>query len=70
MGWRGNLSALEKSAAVGLRREKQRESCTDHWYYHHGIPQPGTLKSGLGAETQASEVSFGEDTRVGCVETA
>ena len=34
------------------------------------IPQPETLKRGLGTETQALDVSSGERTWVGCVETA
>ena len=32
--------------------------------------QPEMLEVGLGAETQAPEVSSGKKTRVGCVETA
>ena len=34
-----------------------------------GTPEPETLRRGLGAETQAPEVSYGERTRVSCVET-
>ena len=59
---------MEKSAAARLRRAKQRE-------LHRpsvplpGTPQPEMLRRGLGAKTQASEVSFGERTRVGYVKT-
>ena len=59
---------MEKSTAARPRRAKQREA-------HRplvppaGSPQPETLQQGLGAETQASEVSSREGTRVGCVET-
>lgn len=35
-GLRGNLKALEKSRAAGLRKPKQKESCTDHEYHHLG----------------------------------
>lgn len=35
-----DLKASEKSRAAGLRRAKQRESNTDHWYHlqgHHSL---------------------------------
>ena len=66
--WRGNLKASEKSSAARLRRAKQKESHRDHHYQHPWTTQPETLRRGLGAETQASEVSSKERTRVGCVE--
>ena len=34
------------------------------------IPQPKRLRRGLGTETQAPEVSSGERSRIGYVETA
>ena len=34
--------------AAGLRRGKQREGCTDLWYYCPLTPQPETLWQGLG----------------------
>ena len=33
---------MEKSAPAGLRREKQKDSHTDHWYHCPQIPQPET----------------------------
>ena len=65
----GSPKASERSAAAEVRREKQRESCTDHGT-SPGTPQPETLGWGLGTETQSSEVSSGENTRTGCVEIA
>ena len=59
---------MEKSVAAGLRRSKQKKSYTDHWYHCPQTPQPETVRWGLGAETQASEVSSRERTRVGCLE--
>ena len=59
--------SLKISTAAGQRGEKQCESCTDHWYHCLG---PETHGSGLGTETQATEVSSRERTKVGCVETA
>ena len=64
-------------ALLANRRAKQNESHTDHLHHY---PRQHTLRclgrgwalrlgQGLGAETQAPEVSSGE-TRVGCVETA
>ena len=41
--WRG-LKVTEKSAAVGLRMEKQNESHTDHlnhWQRHHSMRRSG-----------------------------
>ena len=61
---------LQKSAAVILRRAKQRESHIDHGFHDPWTSQPVTLWWGLGAETQALEVSSWEKTRVGCVEIA
>ena len=52
-----------------LIRAKQRESCIDHMHHrprHHSLRHSDR---GLGAETQAPEVSSGEKTRVGGVET-
>ena len=49
--WRGNIKASEKSTAVGLRRAKQNESLTDHWYHHPKTPQPEIFMWGLDAET-------------------
>ena len=67
---RGNLKASEKSTAAGLKRAKQKESHTNHQYHCPWTPQPEMLRWRLDAETQATEVSSGERTRVGCVETA
>ena len=60
---------MEKSAAAHLRREKQREKHTDHWYYHLAQVSLRYLGRGLGTETQATEVSSRERTKVGYVET-
>ena len=52
-----------------LIRAKQRESCIDHMHHrprHHSLRHSDR---GLGAETQAPEVSSGEKTRVGWVGT-
>ena len=68
--WRGNLKALEKSAAAKLRRTKHKESHTDCWYHYPQTPQPETLRQALSTDTQASEVSSRERTRAGCVERA
>ena len=64
-----DLKASEKSAAVGLRRAKQSERCTDHQYHYPQTPQPEMIRQQLGAETQAPGVSSMERTRVACVET-
>ena len=65
--WR-DLKVAEKSPAAGLRRAKQsessRSSASPPW-----TPQPEMFRWGLGAETQAPEVSSGEQTRIGCVQT-
>ena len=67
--WRGNLKALMKSAAAGPKRVKRRDStqtigttarATTAW----------CTQVGLGTETWASEVGFGERMRIGWVETA
>ena len=65
-----DLKVVEKSAQDGLRRTKQSESHTDHLHHHPWTPLPEMLRSRLGTETQAPEVSSREGTRVGCVETA
>ena len=36
MGRQKDLKFTKKSAAAGLRRAKQSESCTDHLYHHPG----------------------------------
>ena len=64
----GKLQSLREKHS--LRRAKQKGRHTDHEYHHPLTPQPETLGQGLGTETQASEVSSGKRTRVGCVETA
>ena len=67
---KGNLKASEKSTAARLRKAKERESCTDHRYHCPQTSRAETLRWGPGAETQALEVSSGERTGSGCVETA
>ena len=57
---------MGKIAATGLRRAKQSESL----YHHSHIPQTEMLGQGLGTETHNVEVSLGERTSVGYVETA
>lgn len=53
MGQRGSLKASEKSKAAGLRREKQRESCTGDLHHrsgHHDLRHSGgswALRLGL-----------------------
>ena len=59
---------MEKSAAAGLRTAKQSESHTDH--LNHWPEHPEMLGQGLGAETQAPEVSPRESTGAGYVGTA
>ena len=65
-----DLKVSKKSTAAGLRRAKQRESCTDHRSHCPHTPQPEMLGQELGAETQAPEVSSRQNTRLGCGETA
>ena len=60
----------EKSAAARLRKAKKINSCTDTTAPLPQTLQPVMLRLGLGAETQAPEVSSGERNRIGCVETA
>lgn len=36
LGQKGSLRVSEKSTAATLRRAKEREGCTDHWYRHLG----------------------------------
>ena len=64
--WR-DCKVAEKSTAAGLRRAKQSESRSSAPLPR--TPQPEMLRQRLGTETQAPEVSSGESTRIGCVET-
>ena len=61
---------MEKSAAARLRGAKQKESHTNHQYYHPWTPQSEMLGKGLGTETQAQEVNSGEKNSVGNVVAA
>ena len=66
--WMGGAS--EKSTAAGLRREKRGESCTDDWYHcpkHHSLRH---MVRAVVLWDLGLEVTCGEGTRVGCVETA
>ena len=49
--------------------EGKAESHTDHWHHRPRTPETEKLGWGLGTETQSPEVSSGERTRDGCVET-
>ena len=62
----GKLEASEKNTADDLRRVKQRESHTNDQCPHL---QPEILEQCLGAEARALEISPGDRTRDGCVET-
>ena len=59
---------MEKSTAARLRRTKQTAIRTIGTTAPLTL-QPEILRQQLGLETQASEVSYRERTRVGCVET-
>ena len=61
---------MDESVAAGLKGAKQSERPTDHQYHHPRKPHPEMLRQGLGAKTQAPEVSSRERTTVGCVERA
>ena len=59
----GLLHCREKHSSWTEKGKAERER-------HPQTPQHGMLRWGLGAETQALEVSSGERTSVSCVETA
>ena len=61
---------MDESAAAGLKGAKQSERPTDHQYHHHRKPHPEMLRQGLGAKTQAPEVSSRERISTGWVERA
>ena len=64
-----HLKVAKKSAAAGLRKAKQSETCRD--YPSAPLPQtaePEMLGWGLGIKTEALDISYGEKTKVGCLE--
>ena len=63
-----SLKASEKSTA-GLRRAKQRQQHSNT-VPPPRTPQSETIERGRDTETQAPEVSSGESSRMGCMETA
>ena len=62
----GTQSLREKCSSQTKKGKAEREP------HRTQVPllSDTTLRQGLGAETQASEVSLGERTRSGCVQTA